>query len=137
MKTEFHFRSTAFNCTDPKEYFINDCCFGGDVCRWLIERLRAQRFQTGTEPLQEDFGWFFTFTAGGTEHCVIISFQPNDPANGDRWLGWIERQTGFFSSIFGGRKRGISPEAVEAIDTALRSSSEIQDLSWDEYGAGG
>jgi hypothetical protein len=134
MKSEVHFRSTAFNCTEPKDYFINQCCFGDDVARWLIQQLRATGIQTADEPGQEDFGWYLTFHAGGTEHCLSIGFQPNDEANGDQWLGWLERQTGFFGSLFGGRKRGILPEAIQAIDTALKSSPDIQRVSWHEPG---
>ena len=132
MKTEFHFHSTAFNCTEPKEYFINDCCFGDDVGRWLIRRLREQGLQTSDEPGQEDFGWYFTFTVGGVEHCVVIGFQPNEPEVGNQWIGWIERQAGLLSALFGGRKRGILPEAVEAVDKALRSSVEISGVTWVE-----
>ena len=134
MKTEVHFRSTAFNCTEPKDYFINDCCFGDDVARWLIQQLRAQGIQTDDEPDQEDFGWYLTFHAGGVEHCFIIGFQPNDPVTGDQWLGSIERHAGFLGSLFGGRKRGILPEAITAIDTALKSSQDIQRVTWHEPG---
>src|SRR5215468_11314442 len=132
LKTEVHFRSTAFNCSEPKDYFINDCCFGDDIARWLIQQLRAQGVQTADEPGQEDFGWYLTFHVGGTEHCFVIGFQPNNPTTGDRWLGWLERQTGFLGSLFGGRKRGILPEAVQAIDTALRASPDVQCVTWRE-----
>ena len=33
MKTEVAFRTTAFNCTEPKDYFINDGCFGDGFMR--------------------------------------------------------------------------------------------------------
>lgn len=135
MKTEVHFRGAAFNCTEPRDYFINPCCFGDDVARWLIERLRAQGLGTAEEPGQEDFGWFFTFFAGGAEHCFVIGFQDNDSVTGDQWLGFVERDTGFFSSIFGGRNRHISPEAIQAIDTALRSSPAIQRITWHHPGS--
>ncbi len=134
MKTEVHFRSTAFNCTEPKDYFINDRCFGDDVARRLIQQLRAQGIQTAGEPGQEDFGWYLTFHAGFSEHCFVIGFQPNDPATGDQWLGWLERQTGFLGSLFGGRKRGILPEAIHAIDTALKASPDIERVTWHEPG---
>src|SRR5437764_5341273 len=54
MNTEVRFRSTAFNCTEPRDYFINPCCFGDDVCRWLIRELRARGHRTADEPGQED-----------------------------------------------------------------------------------
>lgn len=131
---EVHFRSTAFNCTEAREDFVNECCFGDDVARWLMQKLRAQGLRTAEEPGQEDFGWYFTFHAGGTEHCFVIGFQPNDPATGDKWLGWLERQTGFLGSLFGGRKRGIRPKAIQAIDSALKSSPEIQRVTWHGFG---
>jgi hypothetical protein len=134
MKTEVEFRTGAFNCTEPKAYFLNDCCFGDDVCRWLIAQLRTRGVTTADEPGQEDFGWYFTFEIAGQAHCFIIGFQPNDPATGDRWLGWLERSAGFLSSLFGGRKRGISAEAVAIIDAILRSRSDIDQIAWHEPG---
>lgn len=136
VKTEVQFHSTAFNCTEPRDYFINDCCFGDDVARWLIARLRAQGIETTDEPSQEDFGWYFDFEAGGAGHCFIISFQPNDPQTGDRWLGWIERPTrGFFSALLrSGRGREVLPEAVQAMDAALKSSPDIHGVTWEEPG---
>ncbi len=132
MKTQFHFQSTAFNCTEQKDYFINPGCFGDDVALWLIQRLRKQGLRT-TEREQEDFGWYFTFWIGDVEHCIVIGFQPNDTSIGDQWIGLLERQKGFFGSLFGARHRDISPEAIQAVEKALRSSSEIQQLSWHEH----
>ena len=134
MKTQVFFHSTAFNCTEPRNYFINPECYGDDLARWLIERLRSQGVQVGDQPGMEDFGWFFTYHAGGQEHCFVLGFQPNDPEKGDRWLGTVERNVGFISSVFGGRNRGILPEAIEVIDAALRSSPDIQRVTWHERG---
>ena len=134
MKTDVAFFSTAFNCTEPRDYFINDGCFGDDVCKWLIAQLRARGVPTSDEPAQEDFGWYFTFTIDAAEHCFVLGFQPNDPSRGDRWLGSVERHVGFLRSIFGRRGREISPKAVEAIDAALRSSPEIHHIVWHEPG---
>lgn len=132
MKTEVHFCSTAFNCTEPQDYFINSCCFGDDVARWLIQQLRAQGLQAADEPGQEDFGWYLTFYAGGIEHCFVVGFQPNDPASGDGWLGRIERHAGLRGSLLGGCDRGVSPEATRAIDAALRASPTIRSITWQE-----
>src|SRR5688572_11033788 len=134
MQTHVTFRSTAFNCTEPKDYFINECCFGDDLARWLMRQLQSDGVKTADEPGQEDFGWYFTYEAGGIEHCFVIGFQPNDPHSGDQWLGSIERSTGLLGSIFGGRRRGISEEAIQVIDRALRSSTDIHDVTWHEEG---
>ena len=134
MKTEVHFHSTAFNTTEPKDYFINECCFGDDLAKWLIGQLRAKGFQTDDAPGQEDFGWYFNFQVGGVEHCLVIGLQPNEPATEDKWLCEIERHTGFLGSIFGRRKHGILPEAIQAIDAAIKSSPDISRISWHEPG---
>jgi len=135
MKTEVHFQSTAFNCTESRAYFINPGCWGDDVCRWIISALRSRSIKTDDEPGQEDFGWYFCFTAGGASHCFVIGFQPNDPESGDQWLGWIERDAGLIASMFGGRRRGIRVEAIEGIDQTLRSHPQIKSVSWHDRGS--
>jgi len=89
-----------------------------------------QQIKTSAKPGQEDFGWNLTFVLDGTEYCVVVGFQPNDPESGDCWIGWVERRVGFLGSILGGRNRGISPEAIALLDKVLRSSPEIRDLIW-------
>jgi hypothetical protein len=42
IKTAVTFESTAFNMAEPRDYFINPCCFGDDVAIWLIGELRKQ-----------------------------------------------------------------------------------------------
>ena len=42
------FRSDAFNTTEQKPSFINDGCFGDDLARWLMTRLRALGVKTTT-----------------------------------------------------------------------------------------
>ena len=46
IKTAVTFESTTFNMSEPKEYFINPCCFGDDVATWLIGELRKQGLTT-------------------------------------------------------------------------------------------
>ncbi len=58
MKTEFHFHSTAFNCTEPKDYFINECCFGDDVGAMANRAFVFAGISTDSEPGQEDLAGF-------------------------------------------------------------------------------
>ena len=67
IPTEAFFRSDAFNNTQPRPYFIDECCFGDDVARWLARRL-SESGATAKEPDQEDFGWHLSFSVGGKEH---------------------------------------------------------------------
>ena len=130
MKTIFEFRSKAFNCMIAKDYFINPSCYGDDLAEWLIKRLSDDNITITGRPGQEDFGWFFTFIVNDVEHCVVVGFQPNDPQNGDRWIGWIERHVGFIGSALGRRNRDIHPDAIQKLDSILTKSKEIQFIGW-------
>jgi len=129
-RTEVHFRSDAFNRTEPKDYFINDCCFGDDVCRWLIQQLRARGLRTADEPSQEDFGWYFTFHAGEVEHSFVLGLSQTDTPGDTFWRGWLERPAGFFASILGRAEHGIHQAACDAIHDALTRSGQIRTISW-------
>lgn len=56
VRTVVTFESTAFNLAEPKNCFINPCCFGDDLAKWLIGELRKHGLETDDEPSQEDFG---------------------------------------------------------------------------------
>jgi hypothetical protein len=123
------FQSTAFNTTESKDYFINECCFGDDLARWLIEQLNARGIRTEPEPGQEDFGWWLTFRVGATDYDFVLGSRRG---NNDKheWMGWIERSRGFVGSLFGARKRGIKADAVEVIHAILSVSPKISDVRW-------
>ena len=134
MKTVFQFHSTSFNTKVPRDYFINPNCFGDDVARWMIEKLRQLGITTATTPEQEDFGWYLKYSINDREHCIVLGFQPNDASRGDCWIGEIERHMGFLGSILGMRHRGIDNQAIEVIDSILKSAPEILDLKWSYRG---
>ncbi|MGI8604854.1 MAG: hypothetical protein ACR2OZ_17935 [Verrucomicrobiales bacterium] len=124
------FESDAFNASESKDYFINECCFGDDVARWLIAKLRARGVQTGDQPGQEDFGWYLTFVSGGRAHRFVIGCRPGDEAGPDLWIGWLERDKGTFGRLFGGHNRGIGPSATNAIHQILKASAEVRNVRW-------
>ena len=130
MPTEALFRSSAFNTTEVRDYFINDCCFGDDLGKWLIAKLRAAGIETDDEPDQEDFGWFFNFKVPVGEHCCILAFQEDEPEG--IWHLTLERKRGLLGSMFGGRSKGIDEVAVAAITKALEAAPEIRELRWEE-----
>jgi hypothetical protein len=129
LKTVVTFKSSAFNMSEPREYFINPCCFGDDLATWLAEQLRRKGHQASEKPGQEDFGWYFTFLISGIEYFFVIGHQPGDGAEG-AWIGWLERKRGFVAFVLGGHKRGIHPDAAWAIHEILSSSSQIQNVRW-------
>ena len=129
-RTVVTFESTAFNMDEPKEYFINLCCFGDDVAKWIIGELRKQGVKADEKPGQEDFGWYLNFEVAGSGHCLVIGHRPTGESEAGTWIGWLERGRGFIGSVLGGRERGIQPLAAEAIHKVLSSSPLIRDVRW-------
>jgi hypothetical protein len=130
LRTVVTFKSTAFNTTEPKQNFINPCCFGGDVAAWLISELRKVGMKADEKPGQEDFGWYFDFEVAGVGHTFVVGHRPAAEHEEGTWIGWLERRRGFIGSLLGGRKRGIQISAAEAIHRALTGSPKIQDVHW-------
>jgi hypothetical protein len=130
MRTEATFRSSAFNFSEAKSYFINPCCFGDDLARWMMARLRTAGVRTADEPRQEDFGWYFEFEVPAGKHCCLLGYQEGHPEG--RWLLWVERSRGFLGSVLGMRKSGIDPAAVHALHHILDKAPEIRELQWQE-----
>ena len=130
IRTVVTFESVSFNMTEPKDYFINPCCFGDDLARWLIAELRKQGLETDDEPGQEDFGWYLNFEADGIAHTFVIGHRPTGESAAGTRFGVIERNRGLFGSLFAGRRRGIHPSAPDAIHRILFTSPLIQDVRW-------
>jgi hypothetical protein len=132
MRTIATFRSSAFNVSEPKPYFINPGCFGDDLAQWLIQRLRAAGVTTDDRPGQEDFGWYFNFVVPEGPHTCVIGLRPGDDENESEWVLWTERRRGLLGSLVGGRRRGISSAAVRILHTALSAAPEVTGLRWHE-----
>ncbi len=130
IRTIVTFKSTAFNMTEPRDYFINPCCFGDDVAKWLIGELRNRGVQTDDNPGQEDFGWYLNFQVVGTSNTFVIGHRPGDEHDEGTWIGWPERSRGLIGSLLGARKRGIHSSAAETVHTILSSSPQIRDVRW-------
>jgi len=115
---------------EPKDYFINLCCFGDGVAKWLIGELRKQRVETDEKPGQEDFGWYLNFEVRGTGHTLLIGHRPTGVTEAGTWIGWLERSRSFIGSQLGGRERGIQLAAAEAIHRILSNSPLIRYVRW-------
>lgn len=129
-RTIVTFQSDAFNTEVRRDYFINECCYGDDLCNWLIERLSADGVQCDVQADQEDHGWYFNFMLGMERYCFVCSYRQGDETDPGMWIGWIERAVGFMASIFGGRDKEISVEAPAKIHKALASNPQITEIRW-------
>lgn len=130
IRTVLTFKSAAFNTTEPRDYFINPGCFGDDVAKWLIGELRSRDVKTDDRPGQEDFGWYLNFQVAGIGHTFVIGCRPADKHGDATWIGFLERRRGLIGSLFGGRKRGIDPSAVETLHHVFSTSAQISDVRW-------
>lgn len=130
IRTVVTFESTAFNMTEPRNYFINPCCFGDDVAEWIIGELRKRGMRTDDKPGQEDFGWYLNFEMAGVGHTFVIGHQPKGEAEAGTWIGWLERKHGLIGSILGRRGRGIQASAAQAIHEILSGSEVVRDVRW-------
>ncbi|CAN5237938.1 hypothetical protein BH11CYA1_BH11CYA1_40900 [soil metagenome] len=146
------FQSIEFNTTVPQEHFINDCCYGDDICKWLIEELTKKGVDCDKEPSQEDFGWYFNFTLNKVVYCLVCAFRLSEEQakeqekeqkkdnekvhedvaeieNGD-WILWIERSAGFMASLFGGRDKGIDEALPRLVHSTLSGNPAISNIRW-------
>lgn len=130
MRTVVIFHSAAFNITEAKDYFINECCFGDDLCKWLIKEFRARGLETDDAPGQEDFGWFFNFESTEGSYCLVTTYRPGDDNEEGVWICWMERGCGLLASMLGGRKTGISQDTVELLHQVLKGSPAIKNILW-------
>lgn len=130
MRTVVTFASDAFNTTEVRDYFINPGCFGDDVARWLVARLRALGLDADDQVGQEDFGWYLKFGVPEGRHCVVLGFRDDDDAQG-QWIAWVERERGLLRSLLGGRRSGVAAAALMAVHEALQAPG-IRHLRWHE-----
>ena len=124
-RTHVTFRSSAFNTTEPKDYFVNPDNYGDDLANWLMRELRSRGVEVKDYMGQEDHGWYFTFRSGGVEYDFVVGMRVRD-----EWLGWLERSAGFVASLLGARKRGIGSDAALTIDAVLSASEQVRDVRW-------
>jgi hypothetical protein len=84
------FESSAFNCTEPKQYFINEGCFGDDVAAWFRDELRSRGY-AASEPGQEDFGWYLPVEIDGLDYFLLIGYREGTSSERGAWFVVLER----------------------------------------------
>jgi hypothetical protein len=123
MRNAVRFKSPLFNSTEVKDYFINDCCFGDDLARWLKPRLEDRGYSV-QGPDQEDWGWYLLFTKGDTSHYLNIGFSADD-----EWLMWLERRRSLGDRMRG-RNKEPDPRSILDVQAILSDSPDIRDVRW-------
>jgi hypothetical protein len=127
------FKTSSFNTSVQREYFINPSCFGDDAARWIIVELGIRGFHADKAPRQQDFGWYFAFDAGGVKHNAVIGYRPGSYGEVGEWICWIERRVGPVGVMLG-RRKNVKPEAVKAIQDVLSSSPAVKVVKFCDEG---
>ena len=130
MRTVVTFESDKFNLTDEGQSSGDYGCYGQDLAKWLIDRLRAAGTETDSEPRQEDFGWYVNYSLGGQPFCAVIG-----NVGGESWFIVVERVTGFLRSLLGERHRHVPEAGVDILHRVLSTSPELRNIRWHKWEA--
>jgi hypothetical protein len=119
------FKTSAFNTTVQRDYFVHPSCFGDDAARWIMVELGIRGFHADEAPSQVAFGWNFTFDAAGVNHTAVIGYRPRAYGGEGEWICWLERKAGFVGKMLK-MNREIKSEAAKAIQDVLSSSPAVK-----------
>ena len=100
------FKTDRFNLSEVQPHFINPCCFGEDLARWLQAEL-GRKGVVSSEPGQEDWGWYLDAKLGETTYFVGIGgTSDEDPAqpNYGEWRIIIEAPRTLKERLLGKKK---------------------------------
>jgi hypothetical protein len=113
MHVSVNGKSDRFNLSVVGEDFINDCCFGEDFSRWLVQALQAAGVEAGVICM-EDFGWAnFAVHEGITYFVAVagVSDEIADRPDYGQWRVMIERKRSLVDRIRG-RNRTTAADAL-------------------------
>jgi hypothetical protein len=127
-RSDLIFSTDRFNLSEPREYFINDCCYGDDAARWLAERLRA-RGLTVTDPDQEDWGWYFDAEFNGAAYFVGVGGNSDDetsPSNRGEWRLMVQKHRTLWQKLSGANRLDENDAFTAILKEILASESNLQ-----------
>ena len=104
--------------------FINDCCFGEDFSKWLVDALVKSGIEADVICM-EDFGWANCAKYQDASYlmCVagVSSVDPAKPNYGE-WQVMLERHRSFLDKLLGRNKTSRTEPIFERILHVLRTA---------------
>jgi hypothetical protein len=136
LRTHVTFRTSRFNQTEARPYFINPNCFGDDCAAWLVDGLRQRGWGDMSEPWQEDWGWQTSTARAGRKYLISIGSTEDEAPE---WLVHVQEHTGFLARLRGNAGPGALGELLVAMHQVLVAGPEIEHIRWhfeDVFGSG-
>jgi hypothetical protein len=124
------FRTDRFNLSKIDETFINPCCFGEDLARWLREALREKKFEV-SEPYQEDWGWELPTKNEGKGYYLCISGNADDEranSNEGEWRIIIEKRRSIGQRLTGKGKIELRDGMLVSVKKILEAEPDIRNV---------
>ena len=122
------FITDRFNLSQPRDYFINDCCYGDDAARWFVEQLRARSLAV-TEPGQEDWGWYFDAKLGGAAYFVGVGGNcDNETASTNRgeWRLMVQKHRTLWQKLTGANQLEEHDPFIALLRDVISSEPTLQ-----------
>jgi hypothetical protein len=130
MSRDILFETSRFNLTEVKPHFINDCCFGEDLARWLREMLIAVGM-TVIEPAQEDWGWYIEASHDGQSYFIGIGGNAEEGAadtNQGQWRISIEKHRSLKQKLTGKNKMTADEPIIPIIRGLLEREPDVSNI---------
>jgi len=124
------FQSNRFNLSEIKPHFINPCCFGEDLARWLASSLAQRGIRVG-DLHQEDWGW--EFAAAHATNCYYIgvggnSLEIRQMRTGGEWRVMISKRRSLVEKITRKSKLKDEEPIIVTLLALLQSEPSISDV---------
>ncbi|MEC7118351.1 MAG: hypothetical protein VXW65_00400 [Pseudomonadota bacterium] len=120
-------KTNQFNLSVVQKNFINDCCFGEDFSRWLVDKLNAVGIEANVICM-EDFGWANSITHQNATYLMCIAGcsddLPSDPNYGE-WQITLEPHRTLLQRLLR-QQNTTSDELLNKIKNVLQDASFVE-----------
>jgi hypothetical protein len=127
-RSDLLFTTDRFNLSQPRAYFINECCYGDDAARWFVEQLRARGLAV-TDPGQEDWGWYFDTEFRGASYFVGVGgnsdTETSRPDRGE-WRLMVEKHRTLWEKLTAANKLEEHDPFIALLRDVLASEPSLQ-----------
>lgn len=117
-------KTDRFNLSVVGPDFINECCFGEDFSKWLVDTLATVGVDADVICM-EDFGWANQAEYQGASYLMCVAGNSDeDPGrpNYGEWHVMLERHRTFKQKLLGQNRISVSDPIVDKVAEVLRAA---------------